>query len=233
MSIASQNLTVTKSNDLNEASYKLTLSERRLILLCIAKLDSKGDVPRRLLITAEDYGDAFGLSQKNRYSQLREASDNLYDQDIRINNPERNESERFRWVDRIKYYHGNGSVEISFSSAVTPYISQLKSHFTTYKLSEIRQIKSGHTIRIYELLQQYLKLKKRTISVDDLRSYLELKGQYVKFADLRRSVIEPAVKDINRRTKLEVSWEPIKRGRFIHALKFSIQEKSQLDMFPV
>ncbi len=51
-----KNLLVTKHNDLTEASYKLTLEEQRLILACIAKIDSRegGQIPALLTITAPE-----------------------------------------------------------------------------------------------------------------------------------------------------------------------------------
>ena len=38
------NLTVVKSNDIVEASYKLSLYEQRILLTCIAKINSKGSI---------------------------------------------------------------------------------------------------------------------------------------------------------------------------------------------
>ncbi len=40
------NLTVTKSNSLIQSSYKLTLNEQRLVLACIAQLDSRRPLPK-------------------------------------------------------------------------------------------------------------------------------------------------------------------------------------------
>ncbi len=225
------NLTVTKSNDLNEASYRLSLDERRLILLCIAKIDSRGAVPDMLTVCAKEYGQMFDLQSNHAYEQIQKASDNLYDRDIKINNPERKERMRFRWVDAIKHYDGEGKVELSFSSKVKPYLGQLKSHFTSYRLDEIKRFKSGHAIRLYELLQQFKKTGIREISVQKFKQSYDIEAQYPKFAELRRRVIDPAVKEINQKSNIEVTWDPMKRGRTIHAIRFNFHEKSQRSLF--
>jgi len=77
------NITVTKSNILVEASYKLTLEEQRLILACIGQLDGRKSVPDDIVITAIDYADIFDLSQKISYHQLTTAAKRLYVRDVR------------------------------------------------------------------------------------------------------------------------------------------------------
>ena len=51
-----------KSNALVEASYKLTLQEQRLLLLCISRLNSSNATPesqKTMMITAEDFFNSF------------------------------------------------------------------------------------------------------------------------------------------------------------------------------
>lgn len=61
----SKELFVTKHNGLIEASYKLTLNEQRLVLLCISQLDPRKPLPKENLftITAKDFASMFGISE--------------------------------------------------------------------------------------------------------------------------------------------------------------------------
>jgi plasmid replication initiation protein len=55
----------------------------------------------------------------------------------------------------------------------------------------------AYAIRIYELLVQYRQIGKREISVDSLRTMLELGKKYPLFADFKKRVIDTAVDQIN------------------------------------
>ena len=73
-------LKVTKSNDLIEASYKLTLNEQRLVLLAIARLDSRKPMPNgKLTIRAVEFAETFAVEPKHAYAALEEAATRLYE----------------------------------------------------------------------------------------------------------------------------------------------------------
>lgn len=214
-------LTVTKSNILIEASYKLTLEEQRLILACIAQLDGRKSVPDDMTITAIDYADIFGLPQKTAYQQLATAAKRLYLRDVRIDNLAAKQRTHLRWIQDITYHPGEGKVALSFSNKVKPYLGELKNRFTSYKLQQVAKIKSTYAIRIYELLQQYQSTGTRIIHVEDLRDYLDLQGKYPSFKQFKQSVLNRSIDELNNKTDLIISVETLKKGRKIYALKFT------------
>ncbi|MBQ6495515.1 MAG: replication initiation protein, partial [Bacilli bacterium] len=48
--------------------------------------------------------------------------------------------------------------------------------------------------------------------IDDLKN--QIAAPYERFPDFRRYVLEPATREINRYTDIEISWEPIKVSNF-------------------
>ncbi|MCG8029623.1 MAG: replication initiation protein [Candidatus Thiodiazotropha taylori] len=51
---------ISKSNALIEASYKLKTNEQRLVLACIAKIDSRHALPASgIKITAQEFADCY------------------------------------------------------------------------------------------------------------------------------------------------------------------------------
>ncbi|WP_257282319.1 replication initiation protein [Endozoicomonas sp. ISHI1] len=226
-----QNL-IVKHNDLIEAGYKLTLEEQRLVLACISKIDSRpgAEVPDAITITASEYAGLFGVRMKHAYSQLKEATNNLYEQDILIKGEQK--TRRMRWVSSVLYNDGEGSVTLDFSQRIKPYLSQLNGMFTRYQLVSVAQLKSPYSIRLYELLSQWRDKGKREIRVSELRSLLELEDRYEKFYELKRWVIQPAVNELNRQTDFDVTFETQREGRFIKRLLFSfvVEEPSLLDI---
>ena len=219
---------VSQDNLLLEASYKLTLEEKRLVIASIARIDPRKPVPNKITLTADSYAETFGLDMKNAYEQLKNASDRLYERDIKFK--EGKDSARMRWVSKVVYHKSKGSVSLHFSSHITPYLSFFQEQFTQYRLAEIKSLKSVYSIRLYELLSQYKSKGVRWMLVDDFREMFELKDSYPKFADLKRWVIMASVKELNQKSNFDVSVEWEKKGRSVHKIWFYFTEKKQIAM---
>ena len=84
---------ITKSNHLIEASYSLTLQEQRLILSCLAKVDSRNEAPKEITLSAQEYADTMRLDTKNAYRELKKAANKLYSRNIVLKNEEKTENE--------------------------------------------------------------------------------------------------------------------------------------------
>lgn len=230
------NLQIGKSNYLVEASYKLSLQEQRLILACLAKIDSRQDVPKIMSLTAQEYSETMGIDVKNAHRELYKAAERLYDRSIKVSDPEK--IEEFRWVQKkVTYIKGEGKIVLTWSDDVLKYISQLKNRFTTYKLRYIASLQSSYSIRLYELLMQFSSTSERTIYLEDFRSLLQLHDKYQNFKDLNKKIIKPAIKELNEISDLNVILKTIKKGRSVTALSFDFKKKKQIqletiNMFP-
>lgn len=226
-------LVAYKSNALIEASYKLTLQEQRFLLVCISRLKSGADAPapeaqKTLTITAAEFHEAFpDMGRQHAEAKLREAIDRLWDRSVII----RSEGvrEEFRWVQyRAQYLTGEAKVEITFSDAIMPYLTQLKGQFTRVVVKNVSSLASAYSIRIYELLQQFRSTGDRTIALDDFRAMLELDGKYKTFKSLNQLLLKPAIAELNEKSDLAVTVETVKQGRAVIALRFRFKEDKQI-----
>lgn len=231
---ASSQVRVTQANLLVEASYRLRLEEKRILMVAISKIDSRKNVPESITITAEEYSQFFDIDVNAAYQQLKDAAITLYDRTIKLNtrdSKDRPVDDEIRWVYRRAIYHTReGKVSIKFSPDLMPYIGQLKEQFTGYKLANVKSLRSIYSIRLYELLTQYLPVGERWISVDQFRDVLDLNDKYPRFADLKRWIIEPALEELNTKSNYDVRYSTEKSGKKIAKLWFFFNEKSQLSM---
>jgi plasmid replication initiation protein len=220
----SKELVVTKHNNLIEASYKLTLNEQRLVLLCIARLDTRKPLPKDNLftITAKEFSKTFGIEEKHAYEALDEAASTLYERDIRTYDGKYRE--RFRWVCGVQYHDNEGKVTLGLSTFITPYLTMLHERFASYKLNQIAGLKSIYSIRLLEFLTQFKATGKLIIELGRFKDRLDLKNEYTRFFDLKKRVIEPAVKELREKSNLEIDWRPIKLRRTIKQLEFVFSE---------
>ena len=116
-------------------------------------------------------------------------------------------------------------VVIFFNPQILPYLSNLKANFTQYLQSDISDVSGAYTIRFYELICQYRTIGKREVSIQDLRFILNIGDKYPLFYDFKKRVIEPAIKEINEKTPMQISYEQKKKGKTIVGIVLNFKEK--------
>lgn len=221
---------VTQSNRLIEASHTLTLNEKRLVLIAASLIDPRKPPPDGfLLVHADAFADVFGLDINHTYEALEDAANRLYERDLR--RYEKGELvERMRWVFHVKYRKGMGYVELGFSPTIIPHLTLLKREFTSYQLRQIGNLNSFYAVRLYELMSQFHKLGTRECSLEQLRQMLDLGDKYPNVKDLRKRVIDPALREVNESTDLTVALAPRLQGRKIIGFQFTITKDDQLPL---
>jgi len=228
-------LVVTKSNDLIRASYKLTVNEQRLILACIAQLDSRLPIPRTkerdikpIRVTVSEFADTYHISDRSTaYTALKEATDRLYERDIKTYDENGKRFGRFRWVQAVEYHQGQGYVELTFTQRVAPYITLLHRQFTSYMLKQISQVSSIYAIRIFELLMQFKTTGVVVIALEEFRLLLELEDKYDRFTNLKARVLDPAIRELTAKANLDIAVDLIRRNRKVVSLRFTFSENPQ------
>jgi plasmid replication initiation protein len=133
-----------------------------------------------------------------------------------------------RWVFHVKYREGQGCVELGFSPTVLPHLTMLNKEFTSYQLKQIGSLSSFYAVRLYELMSQFLKLGERSCTLDQLRQMLDLGDKYQDVKDMRKRVLDPALKEMNANTDLAVTAEPMRKGRKITGFSFTISKNDQM-----
>lgn len=224
-----KDLSVTKSNELIQASYRLTLQEQRVILACLAKVDPRHDIPKTMKLSASEFADFSGVDMKNAYDVLIASADKLFERSIEFLDDDK--KTKFRWVQKqVTTTKGEGEIEIEWSTEILKYISQLNSQFTTYKLKHVRGLQSTYSIRLYELLMQWNSTGKRVIDIDELRDIFDVKDKYPLFKGFNQHIISKAVKELNVQSDLIIKYETVKRGKTVQSIRFNFKIDDQMKM---
>ena len=223
------NSIITKRNDLVQSSYALSVSETRVILLCLSKIDSSKPLPldQEFTITANDFHGELGLDAANAYRDLRAAVDKLWKREILIDPSD--PGSMVRWISKKAYFTSKGSVNIAFSAQLMPYITELRSRFTSYKLRDVAKFKNSYSIRVYELLVQFKNNHERRISVLDFRDMLDLGEKYSTIKDLKKRIVMPALDDINEHSNVKAELSQEKQGKEITHLIFKYSVKKEAE----
>jgi plasmid replication initiation protein len=231
---------VTMSNALTRAGHGLTLAEKRIVMIAVSKLDSArplkpGEVPTTR-ITAAEYAEAFGVDLDTAYDQLKAASKQLYKRSITFYEPawKRNGKPlpptivHMRWVGQVKYQDGEGWVELSWWPALLPHLTGLRKQFTSYQLQQASALRSIYSWRLLELLTRFESTGWAEYTIEDFKTSMDAPASLSDFGQVKRRIIDPAVRELNEKDGWIIEWRPIKAGRKVKAIRFTFMRDPQL-----
>lgn len=235
---------IRKSNDLVEARYKFDIWETRVFtkMLTMVRRDDKDFQNYRIYL--KDIVKDFQLENNNdAYERLRAGGMKLMSKVVKV---VRNTDEGLmelstpivvgveQLIEPNQRVEDAKFIDISFHPKMKPFLLSLQSHFTTYDVSNILKLPSSYSIRIYELLKQYQKIGRRKFLLQELKEVIgvieeidvngkkKYKDNYPLYGNFKQRVLLKTQKDLKKYTDISFEFEPIKRGRAVHALLFHI-----------
>lgn len=222
---------VTQANGLVTARYTLPLAEQRLILTMIARIQPDDEDFKPYRISVGELAEFIGVAKGSAYLECKKITENLLKRVLSINEPDG--LLQINWVSSAKYIDGTGMVNLSFDPLLKPYLLKLKGNFTSCKLEMLLSFKSQYTMRMYNVLKQYERLKEREIELDILREMLGLsKDQHTEYSNLKINILKPVQKELAEKADLTFEFNEVKYGRRVGAINFLIFSKAPLEAAP-
>lgn len=225
---------VVKSNRLNTAIQNLSLTEVRIMQLAIIDARDTGTgltTDRPLVISSARYAEAFNVSRQTAYEAILSAEKNLFERRFSFLDIDE-KIVKSRWVQRVKYLNDEASIEIILTYDVVNEITRIDGYeqfFTKYLLKQTASMKSAYSVRLYELLIQWLAAKKTPVfELFQFREQLGVSAdEYSRMFDFKSRVLNVAIDEINELTDIKVNYEQEKRGKRIIGFKFKIASKDK------
>ena len=224
---------IKKSNDLVEARYKFDIWEMRVFSKMITMIEmDDGDFKDYKIYLKEFIKDYSLEGDKNSYRFLREGAEKLLRKIVTIiNKTEVKSAQKFQTPVvaglRTSLYDDDGKfIQVSFHPEMKPYLLELKERFLVYDVRNILKLPSTYSIRIYELLKQYEKLRTRTFDVTELKEILGITKEYKLYANFKQRVVDKAQKDLEEFTDIRFVYEEIKDGKAVVTLVFHIESNA-------
>jgi plasmid replication initiation protein len=252
----SRDLSVVVRNELVRRVQRMKLSEKRLLALAIAKCNPK---PKMLLhkavtpdangvapgwvvrVTAQEFMEHYPqIDPKRAYSELKAAAVSLYDCSVEWDTEVTERGKKMpvrksvRWIyERAELTAVHGWVELKFSPTIAPYLLGLEKSFTKYKLKHAADLRSMYSWRLLEMMAQFRDTGLMVIAYDDFCTAMDAPDSCVKDAgQLKRRVVEPAVKELQEKNGLKIEWTPTKpAGKKITGFTFKFEPDPQGRLF--
>jgi len=216
------NIIVSQSNKLIEASYKMTLAEKRVVCLLASKIHRDDGDFKKYKIKISDLAEFIGLKGSYIYTQTEQLTKKLISRVLTFQESV-NEKVQVSFLSSARYHQGKGTVDLCFDPEMRPFLLQLKGQFTNYFLKHIACLRSVYSIRIYELLKSYQRFGRKKFTIEYLRAAFQvLPDQYTRYNDFKKRILNPAQQELREHTDIYFEFEEIKEGRKVKAILFLI-----------
>ncbi len=231
-----ENTVVKKSEILVRSRYTLSPLALKFLSCIIANVKRGDPVDQEYVFNISKFSELTGQKTHRIYELIDQATSELLRNPLKIPTEEGRGFLKFNWISSASYLYGQGSVSFCIDKRLRPYIIDLRERFLKYKLENILKLKSSYSIRIYEILKDWISQEKRynkkhviekIVSVDWIRDTLEIPLSY-RYSDLKRFILQKAQKELEKYTDLKFTFEEIKTGRKVSHLKFYIIENHSL-----
>jgi len=220
-------LEVKKADVIVKSRYKLNPLPLKFITTLIAGLKRGDDINEEYVFKVKDFRELTGLKRKDLYWAVKEALKELLEKPLHI--PTDDGFFMCNWISGGHYIENQGEVRFMIYPKLRPFLLEAQKKFLKYRLENILNLRSSYSIRMYEILKDWLELNKRygnkaekIISLKEFREILEIPRSYV-YGMLKKRVLEKAKKELEQHTDIIFDYEEIKTGRKITHLHFIIR----------
>jgi len=148
-------------------------------------------------------------------------------------------------INEVEWVKGDKSRAIvRFSDKVTPLLDNLKSNYDFYLLSQMALFTSSdYSGLIYQFCTSILPLKEKSINYtwwldktennpDSFREWTGTLKKYPEWYELRRWAIDPAIKEINEKSDINIAYTPKKKGKSVVGLNLTVARKKKVSIPP-
>ena len=219
--------TMAIQNRVTECFKSMSVDEKRILIMA-SPVARNIDATEQdsILISAQQFAEECGIKVNSAYKQIEIASKKLVDRSFSYTN-EKGKKVYSNWV--IDATYEDAGVNLRFTSVVLMMLKILDKYnpYTRYKKDVVLKLKKDYSIDFYHLAKKSEKLGSFELTIDSMFIEFGLPESYRDLRNLKRRVLKDPIDEINKYTDIDLTYEPIKKGRSVVAFKFTVREKTK------
>lgn len=222
-------LTVQKSKPLYALwQSELTLAEFKILDTYLARIDSHHPEKRAVVFEKGELEEKLGVKKINQ-KELEERLKHLMGNVVKI--PDGDEKKGFRLVSLFEEAvaeqddYGLWKVKLECTQKAMKYIFNIEHlGYCRYKLRCITSLTSRYTYIMFIYLEAHRKMKSWEVSLEELKQILNCDKEelYKEFKFFNQKILKRVQKEMHEKTECRYSYEPIKKGRSVVAIRFTL-----------
>lgn len=218
---------LVKHNHLIRGKYSLEASEQKLLYKLFEHIQKNNYTTKELTLSFVSFYREFKsiLGKNLSKADFKNLIEGLQDKKPYIIIGD--EFIRTQWY-KIRGKLDYEEVKLIIDDDVFKYIQVQEKNFTMLRLESVYSFKKFYTMRIYELLKQWSNTKSViTLSICDLKKHLDIEENpgYKNYSNIRKYILDPATEEINEKSELTINYKPLKEGRKVIAIEFTIMDQ--------
>ena len=219
--------TMAIQNRVTECFKSMSVDEKRILIMAspVAR-NINATEQDSILISAQQFAEECGIKVNSAYKQIELASKKLVDRSFSYTN-EKGKKVYSNWV--IDATYEDAGVNLRFTSVVLMMLKILDKYnpYTRYKKDVVLKLKKDYSIDFYHLAKKSEKLGNFELTIDSMFIEFRLPESYRDLRNLKRRVLKDPIDEINKHTDIDLTYEPIKKGRSVVGFKFTVREKTK------
>ena len=219
--------TMAIQNRVTECFKSMSVDEKRILIMA-SPVARNIDATEQdsILISAQQFAEECGIKVNSAYKQIELASKKLVDRSFSYTN-EKGKKVYSNWV--IDATYEDAGVNLRFTSVVLMMLKILDKYnpYTRYKKDVVLKLKKDYSIDFYHLAKKSEKLGNFELTIDSMFIEFGLPESYRDLRNLKRRVLKDPIDEINKHTDIDLTYEPIKKGRSVVGFKFTVREKTK------
>ena len=219
--------TMAIQNRVTECFKSMSVDEKRILIMA-SPVARNIDATEQdsILISAQQFAEECGIKVNSAYKQIEIASKKLVDRSFSYTN-EKGKKVYSNWV--IDATYEDAGVSLRFTSVVLMMLKILDKYnpYTRYKKDVVLKLKKDYSIDFYHLAKKSEKLGNFELTIDSMFIEFGLPESYRDLRNLKRRVLKDPIDEINKYTDIDLTYEPIKKGRSVVGFKFTVREKTK------
>ena len=231
------NLLVQKTNPLLTLSETgMTLAELKILDAYLSRIDSHDPEKRFIRMEKGEIENLLGVTQI-KPQDLEKRIDNLF-QTITIRDERKpNGFTKIALFEKAACYQdddGLWQVDLGASSSAMEYIFNPETiGYLRYRLANVINLTSRYSYILYLYLEHERYRKSWEIELDDLKAMLRCNADtYAQFKRFNDLVLKKCYNELTEKTSLRFAYSPIRRGRSVVAVRFSVESFPRLSLQP-
>lgn len=238
---------VAEHNDLITSVAKMDKVPLKIFELAVSYIDAKNPPENNMVCVSKAALYAFfDVEDEDKHYRFKNAIQQMQKQaffEVKVAEGKGFKYKNIVPIPFVEWDDYSDNVYIRFDKDIMPYLIDLKTNFTHYLITDIIDLNSKYSVILYKWLSMKYnqfehyehspnRTKKQlddyqnpTITIDEFRRITNTEKEYERFQSLEKRVIQKAVEEITKYTHYKVTYQKIKKGKFIVALKFHIEKK--------
>ena len=198
-------------NDLINAHKQFSAPELRLFLLYVEQVKESDPMDKLYKIEIARFAELADFNTNNMYTRAAAISKKLQSRVWHI--PTKNGFIQISPISFAEYQEGKGYVEVRSDVAMRPYLIELNRRFTKLSKKVIFNLKTGYSMNLQMLLQQWAFRGWFEIEVDELRKVLGCEDKYKTYGEFKKKIILKAQKEYKEKGIMSFTLAEIEKKR--------------------